>query len=181
VHTFTRTAPALNTRLPKINPQTRLAILGIGSELRCDDAAGVMVARRLMSRLPERPNLLILDTGAVPESFTGPVRRFDPEIVLLVDAADMGLEPGGVGVVEWHEAGGLSASTHTLPVPVVAQYLQSELNCRVFLVGLQPHKLEFLEKMTPAGHQAVETAVNGLIRWLKSGETSRRERKLPVV
>lgn len=100
MHPSTKTATPTTTRLPSINSGTRLAIVGIGSELRSDDAAGVLIARRLASRLPPRSNVLILDAGAVPESFTGPLRRFQPSMVLLVDSANLGLEPGQTGLLE---------------------------------------------------------------------------------
>jgi hydrogenase maturation protease HycI len=167
VPTSTKTTTQISTRLPKIEPGSRLAVLGIGSELRSDDAAGVMIARRLSARLPERDNLLILDTGAVPESFTGPVRRFKPDFVLLIDAADLGLDPGSIEVLPWHAAGGFSAATHALPVSVLAEYLNQQLGCQVYLLGIQPASLNFLEKMTPSGKQAVRAVVSAIIRWLK--------------
>ncbi len=153
--TSTKTAIQISTRLPKIEPGWRLAILGIGSELRSDDAVGVLAARRLIARLPMRENVLILETGAVPESFTGPLRRFRPDLVLLVDAADLGREPGAIEVHAWQAAGGFSAETHALPVSVLAEYLNNQLDCQVLLLGIQPASLEFLGKMTPAGKQAV--------------------------
>jgi len=165
---------ALFTRLPKISPSTRLAILGIGSELRSDDAVGVLVARRLGTRLPQRDNILIVDTGAVPESFTGPLRRFRPDLILMVDAAALGIEPGSVEILAWQDVGGFSASGHALPVSVVAEYLHAALGCELLLVGIQPASLEFLGKMTPAGRQAVRRVVSGLIRWLKTAETPER-------
>lgn len=181
MHPSTKTATPTTTRLPSINSGTRLAIVGIGSELRSDDAAGVLIARRLASRLPPRSNVLILDAGAVPESFTGPLRRFQPSMVLLVDSANLGLEPGQTGLLEWHESGGLSAGTHTLPVAVVAQYLHNEIGCQVFLLGIQPASLDFLGGLTPAVRKAVDGVVNSVMKWLKGAEAPAKVRRPPIV
>lgn len=152
----------------------RIAVLGMGNELNGDDAAGVLVARRLLQALDERGSLwgsrssrwLIEEAGLVPESFTGPLRRFGPEMVLLVDAAEMGLSPGEIALFDWSEAGGMSASTHTQPPSVLGRYLTAEFGCRVMLVGIQPAQLRFGQAVSPAIQAAVDELVAVLIRWL---------------
>ena len=83
----------------------RTAMLGIGHELRGDDAAGLEVARRLQALVVGQPDSLILETGPVPENFTGPLRRFAPDLVLLVDAALMGEPAGAVRWLDWKMRG----------------------------------------------------------------------------
>jgi len=141
--------------------EIRIAILGIGNELRGDDAAGVLVARQLAAWIKKRAErhpadgtvstqqatkqgrLVIYDTGPSPESFAGPLRRFRPDIVILVDAAELGEPPGTVRVFNWDTAEGMSASTHGMPPTLMAKYLVAELGCEVALVGIQPGHLEF--------------------------------------
>src|SRR5512139_263168 len=120
----------------------RVAILGVGNELNGDDGAGVRVVRELAARLPAAPGVLLIEAGVAPENFTGPLRRFRPDLVLEIDAAHLDREPGATSWVDWREADGLSASTHTLPPSVLAAYLTSELGCEVALVGIQPGALE---------------------------------------
>ena len=100
----------------------RIAIVGIGHQLRGDDAAGVMAARalkQLYGQVPDR-RLLVVDAGPAPENCTGPLRRFDPDLVILIDAAEMNEAPGTIRWLAWQETSGLSASTHTLPPYVLA-------------------------------------------------------------
>ena len=80
----------------------------------------------------------MLEAGPVPENFTGPLRRFQPELVLLVDAALMGEAPGALRHLDWKEAAGFSSSSHTLPLETFASYLVGELGCEVQLLGVQP-------------------------------------------
>ncbi len=145
----------------------RIAVIGIGNELNGDDAAGVLVARALAQRLGNReredsPAFLIIEGGLAPEAFTGPLRRFQPDLVILVDAAELGESPGTVRSYDWSAAQGMSATTHTLPPSVLAEFLMKELGCQVRLVGIQPEHLEFDKEMSEAVVKAVEKVVEDL-------------------
>ena len=79
----------------------------------------------------------MIEGGHAPENCTGAIRRFAPDLVILVDAAEMGDPPGTIRWLDWHEAVGLDASTHSLPPSMVARYLAAELSCEVALIGIQ--------------------------------------------
>src|SRR5512140_102687 len=115
----------------KTDRVARLAVLGVGHELYGDDAVGVWLAERLRDDLSGDENFLAVPGGPAPENFTGTLRRFGPDVVLLVDAALMALEPGQTGWLDWQDTSGFSASTHTLPLHLIAGYLTSELDCKV--------------------------------------------------
>lgn len=140
----------------------RLALMGIGNELNGDDAAGVQVIRRLRQRLAESPQRLLLEAGLAPESFSGPLRRFQPDLVLWIDAAEMGAAPGTVAWLQPDEMDGFSASTHTLPPSVLAGYLTQELACSVGLLGIQVQQVEFDQPLSPAVQHAVEQLADSL-------------------
>ncbi len=150
-------------------PGRRLAILGIGNELNADDAAGVLVARQINARLdPAEVNppgsLLVVEAGPSAESFTGPLRRFAPELVVLVDAAELHEPPGTILCFDWREAQGLSASTHTLPPSMLAQFLTRELGCGVALIGIQAKSLELDGPVSPEVLRAVDQVAAELLR-----------------
>jgi hydrogenase 3 maturation protease len=130
---------SLRTALPRPTATNRrVALLGIGNEFSGDDAAGVTVARALGARLEATPRALVIDGGLAPESFTGPLRRFAPALVILVDAALMGADPGAVRWLDWQATAGLGGSTHTLPVHLLARFLVEDIGCAVALIGIQP-------------------------------------------
>lgn len=144
----------------------RLAVVGVGHELRGDDAAGLEVARRTHPSAGER--LLVLEGGPAPENVTGPLRRFAPEVVLFVDAAEFGAEPGAVRWLTPDAAEGLSASTHTMPLSMVARYLHLELGCRVYLVGIQPGQNEIGHPLSPPVEKAVAAVSSSLLTMFSS-------------
>jgi hydrogenase 3 maturation protease len=151
--------------LPHPRP-ARVAILGVGNDMNGDDGAGVWVVRALAARMPATANALVVDGGTAPESFTGPIRRFRPELVVEVDAAHLNRPAGTLEWVDWRDADGMSASTHTLPPSVLAHFLSADIGCRVALIGIQPATLEMGRGLSPAVAAAVERLADQLSAWL---------------
>jgi hydrogenase 3 maturation protease len=140
----------------------KIAVLGIGHELRGDDAVGIFVARGLEPLVPLQERLLVIDAGSAPENFTGTLRRFKPDLVLVVDAAQLGEPPGSARWLDWQDTVGLSASTHTLPMHVLCGYLVNELGCEIALLGIQPAHTAFGAPLSPSVRRAVDSAVRML-------------------
>jgi hydrogenase 3 maturation protease len=144
----------------------RVALVGIGNELNGDDAVGVRVVRSLAARLGPREDLLLLEAGTAPENFTGPLRRFRPDLVLLFDAASFDQPAGATMTIDWADIDGCSASTHTLPPSVFGRFLVEELGCRLALVGIQPARLDFGEPLSAPVMAAADRLVVSFERWL---------------
>ena len=68
----------------------KTVIVGIGNSLRGDDGFGPALVQRLQGRV--RP--VCIDAGVAPENYLGRIVKEQPDTVLLVDAAHLGLEPG---------------------------------------------------------------------------------------
>lgn len=147
----------------------RLAVIGIGNELNGDDAAGVQVVRRLRQSLPENPRRMLLEAGPAPENFTGLLHRFQPDLILMVDAADMGTAPGSTAWLQPDEMDGFSASTHTLPLSVLANYLKQELHCQVVAIGIQAKRLDFGQPLSDEVQLAVDHLADTLAKLLNAG------------
>lgn len=136
-------------QLRRVRNSLRVAVLGIGHELRGDDAAGVLIAKHLQALLGDAEDRLILYAGPAPENFCGAFRRFAPDLVLMIDAAQMDAVPGTVRLIPFEDVAGIGPSTHTLPLHLLAGYLASELGCEVVLLGIQPAKVEYGEVSAP--------------------------------
>jgi hydrogenase 3 maturation protease len=118
----------------------RIAILGVGNQFRADDAVGVLIARALSNRdcALDTDHILIIEAGQAPENTTAELRKFAPDLVLIIDAAEMGQQPGTIQWIPEEAIDGMSASTHSLPLSMLARYLTLDLNCTVNLLGIQP-------------------------------------------
>jgi len=160
----------LRGKLQQIKNRTgrtpKIAILGIGSELNGDDAAGVFVIRQLIDRLHEQskcsPNRCLFDCGTVPENFTGVLRQFMPDYVLMVDAGSFGEIPGSIAFTDFQDTDDLSFSTHSLPPSVFAGFLVKELSCELNLLLIQAENIEFCHPMDPGVTSAIEAITESL-------------------
>lgn len=140
--------------------------MGIGNELRADDAAGMLVARRLLEQecVTEKKDCIrVVQAEHAPENATWELRGFEPDLILLVDAADMGQSPGMIRWIEMEDIEGMSASTHSLPLSMLSRYLMLEFNCPVALLGIQPASNELGEPVSAEVLHAVDEVVDGLL------------------
>lgn len=142
-------------------------ILGIGNVLGGDDGAGNFVVQVINRRLKSTDNqdrgnkIIAMDAGTAPESFTSIVRRYHPECVVLVDAADMGLPPGSVRLVPPERVQTLSYSSHIMPLTELISYIHGFCG-RVCLVGIQPGNTEQGQGLSNVVRRSGE-AVAGLL------------------
>ena len=145
----------------------RVAIVGVGSEMKGDDAAGIEVVRRLRGKL-KSPKVLLIEGGVAPENFTGQIRRFKPTHMLLIDATDFGSKPGDVVLAEPEAIVGQSISTHTLPLSILAGYLREQTGAKIMLLGIQPARARMGAQMSTPMRDAVERVRAVLLRELGS-------------
>lgn len=146
-----------NLRTPS-EGHRRVAVLGVGHELRGDDAVGLMVVRQI-----ERSDrVMVIEGGPAPENATGMLRTFHPHVVILVDAAQLNCSPGTIACLNAEDLDGLSASTHTLPLDLLARYLMHELGCVVVLIGIQPAQNHLNSGLSPAVEWAAQSVSSTL-------------------
>ncbi len=119
----------------------RVAVVGVGSELCADDAAGLYFVDLLSEKMDD-DRFLFIKGGSAPENFTGQIKAFRPDTLLLIDAAFLGLEPGDYKFVDTDRITGLPFSTHMLPLPFLISYLEVETGCSTLVVGIQPVSTE---------------------------------------
>ena len=130
----------------RLKGASKIAVLGIGSELRGDDVAGMLVAQAL-DKNPGKKNALILKVffgSTAPENLTGEIKKFKPDHVVMIDTIEIKERPGTIIVLNPHEIGeGVSFSTHKMPAKILADYFVKSFKCDVTIVGIQPASLEF--------------------------------------
>jgi len=141
--------------------------MGVGSVLKADDAAGMILIEILEQQLEASDQLLLIAASTAPENFTGVIKDFKPERMLVVDAAHIGGKPGEVRLLKPEEIGGMSFSTHMLPLPVMINYLWQEQYYPVDFIGIQPRSTETGFSVCEEVYQTVEQLANSLIEIIK--------------
>ncbi len=109
------------------------------------------------------PRLLVHFGSSAPENCTGPIRAQAPSHLVIVDAADIGAEPGAVTLLERDDISGITFCTHALPLNIIVDYIATsgpELD--VFLIGIQPQEMGFDEPLTAVIEAAAQTVASAL-------------------
>lgn len=145
---------------------SKVVILGIGSTLRGDDAAGPLVCERLSGRVPAR----VIDAGAVPENYIGPILEASPDVLFIVDAVDFGGRPGQIRVCAPDEIHGFTFSTHALSLHLSIDLIRREKDVEVCVIGVQAGRTKFGDCLSPAMGKAVETLADTLTQLFRPSQ-----------
>jgi len=143
----------------------KIVLLGVGNPNKGDDGAGPLCILLLKKRVPASAaeRLLVIDGREVPESQTGLIRRFSPELTVIVDAAVGGHAPGTIFVVERGMIDDNEVSTHRISLLYLVRYLEESIGSRALVVGVEPGTLEEGAAMTPAVRDAVQSMAGFLL------------------
>jgi hydrogenase 3 maturation protease len=130
----------------KLNNAARIAVLGVGSELRGDDIAGLLAARQIEQNSKGKsvtPQLKVFIGETAPENLTGEIKQFSPTHLIIIDAAQLDKEPGHIEVMEPETIGGTSFCTHSLPLKIIIGYMLESFKFQAIIIGIQPKTLTF--------------------------------------
>ena len=142
-------------------------IIGIGNEMRGDDAVGLLVARAL--GLSET----VLEHDGEPASLIALWEGQDE--VVMVDAVTSGRPPGTVvevDVIETELPAGLCHSTHALGPAEAVELARAlgKLPTRMRLVGIEASDFSFETGLTPEVEEAVDQVVSHLQQVLANAD-----------
>ncbi len=140
----------------------RKVLLGLGNPLGRDDGVGLYVVSKLHGT----------DWLAIPaqslENAWGKVEKENPEKLVIVDAAEMGLPPGTIRRLPLEESAKMLGSTHGLPLSLLLSLVDVP---EVMLIGVQPKEYGLGEGLSPE----VQAAADFLILLLREN----REHEIP--
>jgi hydrogenase 3 maturation protease len=183
-----RPAPSLRLQVTRLyhNDVTEYAsedreytlVLGVGNAMKGDDGVGPYVAARLTERKERDADppcdagsrVTALDCAMTPENHTSVVRRLRPGLLVIVDAAEMGLSAGECRIIAAHRVGSLGLSTHSMPLSLFMDYV-SDMVGRTVLIGVQPRTMALGEGISPevrdAGDELVALLTQGRLDHLR--------------
>jgi hydrogenase 3 maturation protease len=159
---------AKTNHLAKNNSLPKIAIIGIGNELNGDDAAGVLIVRKIKNNLPENKQILIVEGSIAPENHTGVIRSFKPDWIWLFDAADLGDKPGSVQLIDLEKVQSIGADTHRLAPTLLLSFLSLEMEFKAFLFGINPESVEPFSDVSDTIKLSIEKTSKFFLLWLKN-------------
>jgi len=144
---------------PALSSARKIAVLGVGNTAKGDDGAGAVCAGRLKRRIPpDSGRIVVIDGGEVPEHHTGEIRRFGPDLTLILDAAVAGRAPGTISVIERDAIAEDGISTHRISLRYLIRYLEETIGGAVCVLGIEPETIALTLRRTDLS-AAVEKAV----------------------
>ncbi|MFH1721906.1 MAG: hydrogenase maturation peptidase HycI [Candidatus Altiarchaeota archaeon] len=135
----------------------KVSILCVGNDLNGDDGVGPYIYERIKDLEGEK--VQIIDARTVPENFVGPIKDFQPNVVLVIDAADFGGKPGEWRFIEGKDIGNFSVSTHGMNLGLIEKMLGKE-GIEVVFLGIQPKQTELGEGLSEDVRKRVENLIS---------------------
>jgi len=132
--------------------QNNTLIWGLGNELLGDDAAGVMLARKIQQDPP--PFCTAYECGVTPENFLKTIDPQTTKILLVVDAADLGAKPGSTFLLSLDDEESVNFSSHGLPLGLMLEPYRNILE--IILIAIQPCSLGLGQGLSEPVAEAVD-------------------------
>lgn len=97
-------------------------LLCVGNSMMGDDGAGPLLAE---SAPPRRKVTAVIDGGSAPENDIVAIRELRPTRLLIVDATDMGLNPGEIRIIDPDDIAEMfMMTTHNMPLNYLIDQLK---------------------------------------------------------
>ncbi|HVO76251.1 MAG TPA: hydrogenase maturation protease [Ignavibacteriaceae bacterium] len=123
-------------KLERFN-SSRIVFVGLGSETRKDDFAGILFIRNL-NKTKLFSKSVFIEAGRNPENYLEKIQNADPQSVVFADACDWGGEPGEIKWLNPGEINSISISTHSFSIKMIEQFLSMRNPIEFFYLGIQP-------------------------------------------
>ncbi len=137
--------------------ESKNILLGIGNSLRGDDGAGSFIARNFHHHL-----WISLDSGTAPENFTSKIKDVKPNLLIIIDAAELNLASGAFRIIPYNKISELQFSTHSIPLSFLLDYLKSFCK-EIIMIGIQPGSTNLSDNLS----QNVLVGCKKIIKYIK--------------
>ena len=144
----------LNKLVSFLNDAKFVVIIGMGNELRADDAVGLHIVRLLKPYTNNR--LQVFEGHMTPEAFIGPACAVHPTHLLIVDAAELQKKPGFWQVLSSDDVEEGLFTTHAIPATEVAAEIQRRCGSKVAFLGIQPKSRDISLSLSRECQQAAK-------------------------
>jgi hydrogenase 3 maturation protease len=122
----------------------KMVIVGIGNPLRGDDGFGPALIERLQNKV----SFLCIDAGTAPENYVGLLVKEKPDTILLIDVADLSLEPGQYRILQPEDILKCGFTTHDMSSRMLMEFLEDQTNASILMLGVQPQQVSLGEAMS---------------------------------
>jgi len=133
----------------------KAALVACGNPLRGDDGLGPYVTEHL----EPAEKIAVFSCETAPENFVSPVVRSRPQVVVVLDTADLGALPGSVRLVEAEDIVETDFSTHAMSPRLFMSIIKESTDADLLLLAVQPLSSRFGEELSPEVKEAAEEII----------------------
>lgn len=130
----------------------KILFVGIGNVLKQDDGIGVWISKRIK----HSGSVTALTVEVSIENYIGKINSLRPDILVLIDCVDIHLAPGSFKLLDVSQVIDITFNTHNISLKKVSSFFRMP----VYILGIQPEKVDFGEKISylvrDAGKKIVE-------------------------
>lgn len=118
----------------------KILFVGIGNLFKSDDGAGVYISRKIKNS----DHIFSLTVEVSIENYIGKINSLNPDILVLIDCADMKSPPGTFKLLPVGMAQDLTFNTHNISLSRLSEFF----SIPVYILGIQPEKVDFGENIS---------------------------------
>ena len=145
-----------------LDSSERPLFFALGNELRGDDHAGILTGEMISDNLRDK----VIIAHNVPINFLGKVVKFNPDLIIILDAIDIGAKPGTIALMGPEVLSDNHSSTHFQTLNDFFELIKNQLNreIEIKILGIQIKSKEMFDDIS----QEVERAVHALVDMIKT-------------
>jgi hydrogenase 3 maturation protease len=121
--------------------------------LRGDDAVGPLLVELLTGKV----RVPLIDAGDVPENYLGPIESSGAELVLVIDATNLGARVGDAAIFEIEQVRAGTVSTHAANLGLLFKAIPPENRPQVIVLGIQPGNTELGQGLSAQVRRTMES------------------------
>jgi hydrogenase 3 maturation protease len=130
----------------------KLLFVGIGNLLKMDDGVGVYISRKIKNI----GNISAINAETSIENYIGKINCLNPDLLILIDCLEMNSTPGTCKLLDICEIEDLTFNTHNISVRRLSEFFDMP----VFILGIQPEKIDFGENISYLVMEESEKIIN---------------------
>jgi hydrogenase 3 maturation protease len=120
--------------------ERKILFVGIGNILKSDDGVGVYISKRIKNS----NHIFSLTVEASIENYIGKINSIDPDILVLIDCADIKSPPGTCKLLPIGQVRDLTFNTHSISLSRLSEFFAMQ----VYILCIQPEKVDFGENIS---------------------------------
>lgn len=140
----------------------RVAILGIGNELRGDDGFGPYLVESIKGKV----DAALFNCGTVLENYYNPIVKAKPDVIILLDIVNFEGPYGEIGIFEKDDILKVGFSTHNISPKVFLEMLTNTIAADIIMIGVKPKVTAFGSDISLEVKESADTLKDFFIKLL---------------